>query len=385
LSFRQSFGHRSAYETVSAARAEDSAWCRYSLRLGWQKVLNYADGEDAGVEVSQLRIILLRSRFLGSSEWTWKSPDIVLSDQPSHTASLMINNENIYKGREIKAFQDRLATLKAPISSTSEPEVRRYLYDLLATVSTTNAAYKKAALQEVSAAFRPLMQHHLPLMLELPGSLWPGWEGYPPKSLLDEYLTEDQRETAINLVMTNPVLTETVIRKGWVESARRLQPHLLSMPKLPEGTDQLLLKWGDDASHEKLMQQLRHFSKPDSFAQLDALPALRPRLEQLARDNLQEQAPWLKRESYSERDHFQIAADFGDRDALDVCLRWIALGGDMPSQSCPPPFPNLLKADGSKLWDREVDAEKQWPRYRHLKAADFDYLPEKRAWKLRQP
>ena len=296
-----------------------------------------------------------------------------------------IHNQNIYIGREIKAFQDRLATLKAPTASTPEPEVRRYLYDLLATVSTTDVAHQTAALKEVSDAFRPLMQYHLPLMLELPSSLWPGWNNQPPKKLLDEYLTEAQRETAIDLVMTNSVLTNTLIRKGWAESARRLQPRLLSLPKLPHGADELLLKWGDEASHEKLMQEQRSFAQEDTFKQLNLVPALRPRLEKLSREIIQSQTPLLKDQGWWVAERFQIAADFGDHDALDVCLRWMALAGDVPSPSCSTPFPNLLKADGSKLWQQKVDREKQWPRYRHLKVSDFDYLPEQRAWKLRQP
>lgn len=374
-----------AFQTGSAPRAGASGWSRHSVRLGWRKLLNYADGEDAGVDVSQLRLIMLRSRFLGSSEWTWKSPDIVLRDHPSQMSAPTIHNQNIYIGREIKAFQDRLATLKAPTANTPEPEVRRYLYDLLATVSTTDVAHKTAALKEVSDAFRPLMQHHLPLMLELPSSLWPGWNNQPPKKLLDEYLTEAQREMAIDLVMTNSVLTNTLIRKGWTESARRLQPRLLSLPKLPHGADELLLKWADEASHEKLMQEQRSFAQEDTFEQLNLVPALRPRLEKLSREIIQSQTPLLKDQGWWVAERFQIAADFGDRDALDVCLRWMALAGDVPSPSCSTPFPNLLKADGSKLWQQKVDREKQWPRYRHLKVSDFDYLPELRAWKLRQP
>lgn len=373
------------FQTGSAPRAGKSGWSRHSLRLGWSKVLNYADGEGAGVNVSQLRLIMLRSRFLGSSEWTWKSPDIVLRDYPSQMSAPTIHEQNIYLGREIKAFQDRFATLKVPAAETAQPEVRRYLYDLLAAVSTTHVAYKTAAFKEVSDAFRPLMQHHLPLMLELPGSLWPGWNNRPPKTLLDEYLTDAQREIAIDLVMTNPVLTNTLIRKGWAESARRLQPRLLSLPKLPDGADELLLKWGDEASHEKLMQTQRHFANHDTFEHLNKVPALHSRLEKLAREIIQSQTPLLKDHGYWEATRFQIAADFGDRDALDICLRWMALGGDTPSQSCSVPLPNLLKADGSKIWQLKVEREKQWPRYRHLKAADFDYLPEQRAWKLRQP
>ena len=57
----------------------------------------------------------------------------------------------------------------------------------------------------------------------------------------------------------------------------------------------------------------------------------------------------------------------------------------MPSRNSSSPYPKLLKADGSRLWQDKVDADQQWPRYRHLQVADFEYLPEQRAWRLRKP
>ncbi|MDI1312252.1 hypothetical protein, partial [Prosthecobacter sp.] len=93
----------------------------------------------------------------------------------------------------------------------------------------------------------------------------------------------------------------------------------------------------------------------------------------------------LRNENYLVADRFTTAAAYGSREALEVCLRWMAMGGDAPSRNSGLPYPKLLEADGAKLWKAEVDSEKQWPRYRHLRAADFEYLPEQRAWRLRKP
>ncbi|MGV3660194.1 MAG: hypothetical protein ACO1TE_08410 [Prosthecobacter sp.] len=378
-----------AFKSQTAGRAGDSGWSRHTRRLSWSNVLNYADGEDARVDVSQLRLVLLRNRLLGTSGWTWKSPDIRLGDHPPRSTFLGINEQPIYAGRELKAFQERLATLKVPTADSSEAQARRYLYDLVSLAEITDVARRNPRSKEWTETFRPLLQHHLPLMLELPASLWPGWDGHPPKTMLDEYLTEAQRDIAIDMVMTNPVLTGTVLRKGWAEPARRLQPRLLSLRRLPAGADQLLLKWGDVASHEKLMQEQRHLIFNDNFEELDKVAGLRPRLEALARDLLRREVPTLgapiSNETGQAWRRFKVASDFGDPHALDVCLRWLAMGGDLPANYGAVPRPNLLQPDGSEMWNWKVDSEKQWPRYRHLKAADFDYLPEKRAWKLRQP
>lgn len=371
-----------AFQREQPGRAGGTGWSRLARHLCWRNVLNYADGEDAGVDVSQLRIMMLRSRYLGTTGWTWKSPDIVLADHPPRADSRQLYSQQIYAGREVKAFQERLATLKPPVAESSEADARRYLYDLVATVAATNAAYKRAALKEVGDAFRPLLQNHLPLMLELPG-----WNNYPPKSLLDEYLTEAQRDSIIDQVMTNTMLTNTIIRKGWSEAARRLQPRLLAAPRLPYGIDHLLLKWGDEASLERLVQELRFqdYGFSHHYEPLDKFPSLRPRLEAYAQEAVLEDLPALRNENYWVADRFKTAAAYGSREALDVCLRWMAMGGDLPSPNCAVPYPKLLETDGARLWKEKVDSEKQWPRYRHLRAADFEYLPEQRAWRLRKP
>ena len=373
------------FRKFHSARGGEAGWSRHVQHLGWRGVLNYADGEDAQVDVSQLRLMLLRNRFLGTTEWTWKSPEMRLADHPPRNNALHLNDQQIYAGREVKAFKERLATLKPLVTESSEGEARRYLYDLLAIVSATGVAHKQAALKEVGDAFRPLLQHHLPLMLALPSELWPGWNNYPPKSLLDEYVTEAQRDMIIDQVIKNTVLTETIIRKGWSEAARRLQPRLLALPRLPRGIDDLLLKWGDEASLEKLMQELRHPDQTHDYEALDKIAALRPRLEALTREAIEQEIPALRSSNYWTINGYRTAAEFGSREALEICLRWLGLAGDEPSRSWGAPYPHLLKADGSKLWEEKVSGEKQWPRYRHLQVADFEYLPEQRAWRLRKP
>lgn len=374
-----------SYQTLGPSRASASRWTRHTVRLGWRGVLNYADGESTGVDVSQLRLVMLRSRFLGTTQWTWNSPNIRLRDHINSMDMRSFRDQPIYRGREARAFKERLATLPPPSADAPAAQVRRYLYDILALTNITGVTNTSPNLKEITDAFRPLMQHHLPLMLEIPSSLWPGWSNKPPRSLLQEYLTDDYRETVIDLVPTSAVLTSTVIDKGWAEHARRLQPYLFSLPKLPYRAEYLLLKWGDAASYEKLMQEQRRKPENDIFKALDKIPDLRPRLEELSREIVRHEIPLLKSHAYWLTTHRAIAADFGSVENLDICLRWIAMGGDLPAPNSGVPRPHLLKADGSKLWEPKVDSEKQWPRYRHLTPADFEYLPEQRAWRLRQP
>ena len=366
-----------------ASRASATSWLRSTTRLQWNNVLNHADGESTGVHVENLRLILLRCRYLGTSQWSWKSPDMRLNDYTANANDpVRIDDSHLYKGREVKAFQERLATLKPPTADTPEIEVRRYLYDLIATIARTRAVYQNAAFADITKAFRPLGEHHLPLLLSMPDSLWPGWSNRPPSSLLDTYLTDAHREEVIDLASKESHLARTLIKKGWVQEARRLQPDIIKKPQLSRAMTELLIAWDDEASHERLITEQQRWPRDDSMEALDKTPALRPRLEAIARDRFAGITPVIKEEWGWDVEDLALACDFGSREALDICLRWIALGGDM-SERCGWPRPKLLDRDGTKLWKEKVDSDQQWPRYRHLKTEDFDYLPDQRAWKLR--
>lgn len=373
-------------QSETSLRGELTGWRRSTMRFNWNGVLNYADGEDAGVKVANLRLILLRSRYLGSSKWSWKSPDIRLTDYTAHSQyKHRFDASDLYQGREVKAYQERIATLKPPTADSTEPDVRRYLYDVLSATHKTKACYQKSGFADVTNAFRPLAQYHLPQLLQLPSEMWPGWTNRPPITILDEYLKDEHRDVVIDLLPVNQRLIYTVIKKGWTEQSKRLQPRILAMPQLPSGIEDLMLAWGDDASHERLIKEQQRWPRDSTMEGLDKVSALRPQLEQIARETYAKIVPVLRDDDVWDTEHLAIATDFGIREALDVSLRWRALAGEQQSNRRWFPSPNLLDADGSKFWKDKVDEALQWPRYRHLKADDFDYLPEKRAWKLRTP
>lgn len=360
-------------QSETSLRGELTGWSRGTMRLNWNGVLNYADGEDAGVKVANLRLILLRSRYLGSSRWSWKSPDIRLADYSARSNDKRrFADSHLYQGREVKAYQERLATLTPPTADSSEPVVRRYLFDVLSATHKTRACYQKAGYADVTNAFRPLAQHHLPQLLQIPSEMWPGWSNRPPITILDEYLKDEHRDVVIDLLPANQRLIHTVITKGWIGQSKRLQPRILAMPQLPYGMEDLLLAWGDEASHERLIKEQQRWPQDSSMEGLDKVPALRPRLEQIARETYLKIVPALCEESAWDTEHLSIATDFGIREALDVSLRWLALAGDLPGDGRYWPRPNLLDADGSKFWKDKVDEALQWPRYRHVKADDFD-------------
>ncbi len=373
-------------QVVTASRGGHTGVVRHTVDLQWQGIFNHADGESTGVDASQLRLILLRNQYLGSSDWSWQSPDIRLADYPSPYALRRLESaQALYAGREQKAFQERLATLTVPTADSPEPVVRRYLYDLLSTTSTTYVAYKPAAFDDITKAFAPLGEHHLPLLLDLQSGLWPGWSNRPPRTVLDKYLTSEHREAVIDRVMTNETLASVVMRKGWTEDAKRLRPKLLSMPSLPRGTDSLLLAWADEASIEKLFQQMPRSPHADMIREMGGMPAYEERVKAIIMQQYERSVPLLASDFHDASAWVSHACNLGSKEALDICLRWQALRAEPEGLQSAMPYPDLLNAEGKELWDRHMDAVTNAVRVRHLKADQFDYLPEKRAWKLRQP
>lgn len=376
-------------QTLLGTRATHTGWKRRQIELTWNGIFNYADGEATGVDAAKLRLILLRSRFLGSSLYTWKSPEMRLADFPSNYGSRYFWHEErqLYAGRQMKAFQERMATFKPLTAESSEKEARRALYELFSTAAVTEVVYVPAAYPAITQAFEPLGKQHLPLLLEVPSDLWPGWSNRPPKTLLDRYLTDDQREAVIDRVIKQPGLADVVVRKGWAEAAKRLKPRLLNGAPLPQGCEALLLAWGDDESQTRLLQAAKHDINRGIIEELDKLPLMRPMTERIVMGEYAKTLPLIISYSHWSGMHCSLAADFGSADAFDLCLRWMAMGGDLPQRSGVYPHLNLLTADGGKFWEKErkMPDHEKWPLFRRLKVSDFEYVPEKRAWKFRQP
>ncbi|MBE2282827.1 MAG: hypothetical protein IAE77_05140 [Prosthecobacter sp.] len=373
-------------QTIVSQRGDHTGWRHSLLELTWSNLLNHADGEPTGVDLASARLIMLRSRFLGQSRTSWKSPEIRLADIPSNWGNELNWSESdvLYRGRELKAFQERMATLKPPSADSSEKEARRYVYDLFSTASSTRAVYTNAAHAQITQAFEPLGRNHLPLLLELRSHAWPGWSNKPPNNLLERFVIEDQREALVERAPSHAMLADLVLRKGWAETAKRHKPHLLAAPVLPPGAETLLLAWKDDPEvAARLMKEARHDFNGEIIRTLDKQPETRPQIETVVKKEFE--GTVLLMQSMQSNRRVERAAEFGSAEAFEICLRWQGLDGDAGREVSGPPYPYLLNADGSDFWRKRLPEHERRPFFRRLKVSDFVYVPEKRAWRFLKP
>lgn len=375
-----------AKNTVAGERGQHTGWRHQRIELKWNHVFHHADGEPTGVELPKARLILLRSRYLGQSCHHWKSPEIRLADFPSNFGNDLHWSEQraLYAGRELKAFQERMATFIPPKADSAEKAARRYLYDLFSTASVTRAVYTYAAHPFIAQAFEPLGRHHLPLMLDLRSQTWPGWSNRPPNNQLERYVTDEQREVVIDRAPRQARLADLVVSKGWAEPAKRLKPGILSSPILLPGAEELLIAWKDDpACVARLLREIPNDFHGTIISALDKLPEQRPTVEARVRQQFDDTVPLIQ--SHHSATVLSRAAEFGSPEALELCLYWLSLAGDMSQRNRTSPYPDLLNADGTDYWRKTMPEHERWPFFRRLKVSDFEYVPEKRAWRFRQP
>jgi hypothetical protein len=143
----------------------------------------------------------------------------------------------------------------------------------------------------------------------------------------------------------------------------------------------LLLAWGDEASLAALLRQFRGYGR--EFSELAQMPAWRPRLEAVVRAERERQPLVMPGPGIG---HWGIrcAADLGDAHAFDLCMR--VMGNDpfpgSGSSSDIPPIPSLFSADGKQIWPND-DPVTNTLRFRHRTSADFIYVPEQLAWRVK--
>jgi hypothetical protein len=331
-------------------RAEHTGWKHQQVALTWNHVFTHADGQPTGVDLSQARILLLRSRFLGQSQHHWRHPGIRLTDfafehDDSHH---WMQGSTVYAGRSSEAFEERMATLQPPTAERSEQEARRYAYDLFSAAGATGAAEDFFAYPLIASAFAPLGHHHLPIMLDLRSEGWPGRPDGPPGNQLEHYLTDSHRQAVIDRAPNEEMLARLVVRKGWAEEAKRLKPGILSRPFLSEGAKTLFVAWKDDPECvSRLLQEVSTHHDPRIIEALDTLPELRPVVEATVRKQFAEFIPLVP--AWKSGYQASLAADFGSPEAFALCLHWLSLVADITDQQNAYPRPRLLRADGRPL------------------------------------
>jgi hypothetical protein len=370
--------------SILSERSSHAGWTRRVMEIKWNYIFNHADGVGTGVQVEKMRFTLLRSRFLGRSEWSWQSPPLRLAEFPSNRGDEVRWNQGhiLYRGRESKFFQERLATLRAPTAQSTEKEVRRYVYDLFSAASSSEAVYMPQAHPLIAQAFEPLGRDHLPLMLELRSHQWPGWSNRPPNNQLARFVTDEQRDALIDRVMQHPRLADLLISKGWAEQAKRLKPEILSLSYWPSEMEGLLIAWNDEESNERLFRELKRGI--NGYDHLDKKPVLRPRVEAVAKAGFEKVFPLIGNQNSHDHSAVRQAADYGSSEAFELCLRSLGMGGDLGTGGNVF-YASILNADGSDFWKRRMQDHEKWPFFRALKVSDFVYVPEKRAWRLLKP
>ncbi|MBK8038131.1 MAG: hypothetical protein IPK22_13520 [Verrucomicrobiaceae bacterium] len=366
-------------EIVKDVRAGSTGLERRTLLLSWQDVLNYADGEDARVDPAQLRLVLISGYHLGESIFTWKTPSIVPRDHHREFSQPDVPGM-IHLARGKGTFQQRVASLKVPTAQSGKEEVRQYLYDAIMAYRSDWSSSSEASEKDVEALFMPLFEHHLDEMLRLPRQMLSVGKDSVMEKLFVSHLREEHRDVVLQRLADVPHLIPIVLKRGWAEAARPLwHARLMKSTHLPQEFIPLLLAWGDQDSFKRIAALMSFKLDSWHFTDKPPPPELTALLKPIAQSHFEACIPFENRSSESSRP-LRAAADFGDTTAFDLCLRLLALDGK--SNRSNSAFPHLLDAGGKRIWMSWDDPDSNTRLFRHRTHADFEYLPEKLAWRV---
>lgn len=349
---------------------------RQTLTLGWQDILNYADGEDAKVDPAQLRLVLISGRHLGESTWTWHAPPLVPRDHSSESNQRQIPGM-IHAGGDRNSFRERMASLKAPTAQSSEAEVSRYLYDVVMATQSDWGSNSEATKQDEEAALTPLFEHHLAYLLDV-NALRAG-DSVAEKLML-KHLTEGHRDAVIQHLEKSPHLIRVVLQRGWAEAARAYwHERLMRSTHLPHEFIPLLIAWGDAASMDRIVTAMSYRLDSSHFDEVPRPPELMARLRPLADGQFRASTPFANAMTESSR-ALKTAADFGNVTAMELCLRQLALDGKADCFNSP--LPHLLDGQEKRIWMSYEEPESNTKLFRHRVVGNFEYVPEKLAWRV---
>lgn len=366
-------------ETIHDVRGIGTGLARQTLTLGWQDILNYADGEDAKVDPAQLRLVLISGRHLGESTYTWHAPPIVPRDHFSGSNQGQIRSM-IHLGGGRNSFRERIASLKVPTAKSSEAEVRRHLYDVIVAIRSDWSSNSEATEKDKEAALTPLFEHHLPYLLDVPRHLWHVGEDSVPERLMLKYLNEEHRDAVIQRLSNSPHLIRIVLQRGWTEAARAYwHARLMRSKHLPREFIPLLLAWGDSSSLDRIVTAMSYQLDSWHFDKTARPPELIARLRPLADEQFAATTPFANESADSSRP-LRTAADFGNTEALELCLRQLSLDGKANRGNSP--LPHLITNEGKRRWMSWEAPDSNAKVFRRRTVADFEYLPEKLAWRV---
>ena len=362
------------------ARAMFTGWTRRLRTTTWDHVLRYTDGEPVDVNRDNLKLIVLEPRHLGTTRMTWKSPPLKLADHRSTDESWnYTTDEGLYTGRELQAFERRVASLKLPPPGAAKLDVVRYLYDVLSAAATMkfDPQAPPSKLRELLAA---VAKDHLAVMLEMSDSMASKWADLLSE-ILAPLLTEQHKTELINHLAGRAWLAPLVMQRGWEKDAvPALVPALKTKKPIDAYLIKLVLKASDDDAVLRLLLENFRLHPQRNYQIIDHLvrrPSMRAEVKAVAEELWASFDPTLQ---LNQDNRLRLAIKFGNATALDYALRIASLAGEPGGDGRRLVFdlPDLL---GLPRKPKDAKIAELAPSYRHLKASDFEYQPDTMLWK----
>ena len=382
-------------------RSIRSRWQRKRSVISWKDVTAYADGEDAKVDRAELRLVLMRSRNLGTTSWNWNPEPFVLGDLPVGNRGRrnwhLDAGYDLYPGKGERAFIDRLATIAVPASTALRKEVKRYLFDVFNTANATGWT-GRTALAKLDEIATKTAREHLDVMLDLPND----FAGAFPKTFnraLDAVITDAQKPDVLRHVAKNTWLVEQVRKRGWTHDATQLLAEIESaVNPLDPHVIRQLEKINDEPSRQRLLAELKrndsfyYSSQPLEIAKfLARSPEFRPELKQLADERIGRASRLLHDLPANE---YIIATMMGNGEALDFSLLIASMTGEtavgssqyFDSSELAPliglPFDSWEVLNKLPEEERTQRSHQQKSvQFRGLRAANFQYVPDELRWR----
>ena len=365
-------------EWMPPMRALATSWMRHTRSVTWQGVLTHRDGTAAVMDRSQLKVIVIRPRHLGTTRWVWQPPPIKLADRVQKPDTWGYStNEHLNRGTEQQAFDTRIASLTKPGANASQPEVLRYLWDVLSAARGLEFNEKSPPLH-LRELLAEVAAQHLDDMLNMPDSMASPWANLL-REVIHPLIQDSHKPVLLMQLSKQQWLASIIAARSWIaEAVQALDPLLQSTRPLNVHLRKLLLNSDEPAVRRRLLDNFRRhphegYEVIDHLAQV---PEMRADLKLLADDLWQGFQPVL---GIKQDNRLRLAIQMGNADALAMALRLVALGDneagrahrlvfDLPRLlGLPAPPPNATPADLA-------------PLYRRLKVGDFTYRTDKLQW-----
>ncbi|QIF05584.1 hypothetical protein [Roseimicrobium sp. ORNL1] len=255
-------------------RAESTGWQRRIFRMAWEEVLNPKEPSSAD-ELAQLRLVVLRRTFAGTSTWEGKLPPMT---PPRIDSSIELDADSVL---EDEPFLSRIRELPKLKEGATREEAKLYFADVL---DTLGPIYKRSWSEPLNAVvvekLEPLARMHPTLLLKVSAEKpWP--------SILRRLIAAPQLRDAILTEMPAKPWLGSVVgdQSEWQPLLRERAPGIMSTVSPEDGVyfSKLFMTWRDPAHVPWLLRVMESGLDPDLYLYCRSFPEYREAADVAAR------------------------------------------------------------------------------------------------------